>query len=269
MPGQQFEYEFDQVGNRTATRAGGDEKGLNLQPATYRVNRLNQYTSRTVPGAVRVLGTGLGTNAVSVNGQPAYRKGEYFFQEVTADNTRDSVWLGLTATATNQAACTQNRFLPKSPEQFTWDADGNLTKDGRWNYTWDAENRLIRITANTAAGPQQRIAFEYDWKGRRIRKTVWNNASGRGEPAADLRYRLRQLESDRCSESGLPSADVLCLGPGPERHAGGRRGRRRLVDGLSSFCSRRSILNPLRRLRRQRKPDRPGECCGWENQLAI
>jgi len=27
---------------------------------------------------------------------------------------------------------TGHAFLPKTPEQFTHDADGNLTSDGRW-----------------------------------------------------------------------------------------------------------------------------------------
>jgi hypothetical protein len=47
-------------------------------------------------------------------------------------------------------------------------------------YTWDAENRLIRIEPNPAAAyPEyelqdgdQRIEFAYDYLGRRVRKTV-------------------------------------------------------------------------------------------------
>ena len=30
-------------------------------------------------------------------------------------------------------------------ETFTYDADGNLTNDGTFSYTWDAENRLITV----------------------------------------------------------------------------------------------------------------------------
>ncbi len=66
--------------------------------------------------------------------------------------------------------------------------DGNQTSDGRWNYTWDAENRLIRLVANTAVGPQQRMDFEYDWQGRRIGKKVWNNTGGTGTPATHLKF---------------------------------------------------------------------------------
>src|SRR5205823_4889195 len=66
--------------------------------------------------------------------------------------------------------------------------DGNQTSDGRWNYTWDAENRLIRLVANTATGPQQRLDFEYDYQGRRIGKKVWNNTGGTGTPATYLKF---------------------------------------------------------------------------------
>ena len=42
------------------------------------------------------------------------------------------------------------KVFVKTPEIFGYDADGNLTSDGRWTYTYDAENRPI--TAETAAG---------------------------------------------------------------------------------------------------------------------
>ena len=52
-------------------------------------------------------------------------------------------------------------FVAQTPESFTYDADGNLTDDGRWTNTWDAENRLASLVARTTAGPQQYIAFQY------------------------------------------------------------------------------------------------------------
>jgi len=57
VAGQQFEYLFDDIGNRQSTKAGGDQSGASLRPATYTANDLNQYTQRTVPGYVSVLGT--------------------------------------------------------------------------------------------------------------------------------------------------------------------------------------------------------------------
>jgi RHS repeat-associated protein len=37
-------------------------------------------------------------------------------------------------------------------------------------------------------GPQQRIDFEYDFRGRRIGKKVWNNTAGTGTPAVNLKF---------------------------------------------------------------------------------
>jgi hypothetical protein len=67
-------------------------------------------------------------------------------------------------------------------------SDGNLTQDSRWNYTWDAENRLVRMVAKPGAWPQQRIDFGYDWRGRRNAKKVWNNTGGTGPLAVDLKF---------------------------------------------------------------------------------
>ena len=75
VAGQQFGYAFDDIGNRTQTKAGGDDTGTGLRLANYSANNLNQYTSRDVPGAVDVMGIGFATNSVTVNGQTPYRKG--------------------------------------------------------------------------------------------------------------------------------------------------------------------------------------------------
>ena len=188
VAGQQFEYTYDDIGNRTATKAGGDQNGANLRSASYLANNLNQYTNRTVPGAVDVMGLGFATNAVTVNGQTAYRKGEYFRKELPVNNGSVPVWQSITNAATGQASITGNVFVPKTPELFYYDADGNLTNDGRWSYAWDAENRLVTLTTNTAVGPRQSIKFEYDWQGRRIRKQVWPNASWSGTPTNDVKF---------------------------------------------------------------------------------
>ena len=43
---------------------------------------------------------------------------------------------------------------------------GNLTSDSRWDYVWDAENRLeqmpARETAVTVGAPNLRLRFAYD-----------------------------------------------------------------------------------------------------------
>jgi YD repeat-containing protein len=181
VAGQQFDYNFDDIGNRkTATR--------DSRTANYSANNLNQYTSRDVPGFLNIIGTAATNATVSMWGSGGHyalatRKGEYFRAELPENNTTAPLWLSITNLATLKGdtnadvveKTTGNAFLPKTPEQFGYDDDGNLISDGQWSYTWDAENRLIKMAANTITGPQISLQFDYDSQGRRIRKQVWDN----------------------------------------------------------------------------------------------
>ena len=76
------------------------------------------------------------------------------------------------ATAVYPAASTQtatyntlNQLTNLSGQALTFDAVGNLTSDGRRNYTWDAENRLVGVTYPGAPG--KATAFSYDGLSRR------------------------------------------------------------------------------------------------------
>jgi RHS repeat-associated protein len=61
-------------------------------------------------------------------------------------------------------------------QTFSYDHDGNLTGDGLVDYSWDAENRLIRmetsVAARSAGFPHRKITFRYDYLGRRVQKRV-------------------------------------------------------------------------------------------------
>ena len=188
VAGQQFEYGFDDIGNRTSTKAGGDENGANLRFAGYYANNLNQNTVHGVPGAFDVIGVGFATNEVTVNGDSTYRHGEYFRKEITVDNGLAPVWQPVTVASPGQSSVTGNEFVPKYLEFFYYDLDGNLTNDGRWTYYWDAENRLVTMAANTSVGPQISLQFEYDSKSRRIRKRVWDNTAWSGSSTNDLQF---------------------------------------------------------------------------------
>jgi RHS repeat-associated protein len=180
VAGQQFDYTFDTIGNRTQTEAGGDQNGANLRVAGYTNNSLNQITSRGVPGYVDVMGDGLATNGVTVNSSAAYQKNEYFREQLSAANTSAAVWDSVTVAATGQTSVTGHIFVPQTPETCTYDPDGNLLSDGRFNYSWDGENRLTNMTSLSTApsGSQLQLAFAYDYMGRRIQKIVYTNYSG-------------------------------------------------------------------------------------------
>ena len=183
VAGQQFEYTFDDIGNRTATKAGGDENGGNTRSATYSANSLNQYTSRTVPGAADILGVARADATVTVNGQAAYRKGEYYQKAISINNASAAVYQSVTnqsvqGGATNKV--TGNVFLPKTSESFSYDADGNLTNDGRWMFSWDAENRLTWVESQTSAptASKRKVLYEYDGQGRLAHRYEYDGSSG-------------------------------------------------------------------------------------------
>jgi RHS repeat-associated protein len=149
-----------------------------LRSATYGANNLNQYTNRTVSGAVDVMGIASAGATVTVNTQAVYRHLEYYRKELAISNTTTSLWQSVTNKAVQGA--TSNTvigkvFLPRTPEVFLYDADGNLVSDGRWTNLWDAENRLVNMTSLTNSAPSNswfKLDFTYDYMGRRMQKMV-------------------------------------------------------------------------------------------------
>jgi RHS repeat-associated protein len=185
--GAQTEYSFDNIGNRNYSRNGGNQFG-NLRQSNYTINSLNQYSQRSVPGMIDVAGTANPAAAVTVNNLGTVTKGEYFYKELTVDNSAApaSSQIHVVGARNNfgpggEDAVTQKDgrvFLPKASETFTYDDDGNLTSDSRWNYSWDGENRLISIEAAATAPVEakRKLEFIYDYRGRRIQKKTyrWN-----------------------------------------------------------------------------------------------
>jgi RHS repeat-associated protein len=162
------------VNNRTATQVGGDQNGANLRQSAYANSLLNQTTNRTVPGYVDVLGSTLAANTVSVNGQTAYQKWQYFWKELPVSNGSGALWANMSVTAPGQTAVSGNVFVPQTPENYGYDLDGNETSDGRFGYTWDGENRVVHITSLSGAPTASwyKLDLTYDYMGRRIQKVV-------------------------------------------------------------------------------------------------
>ena len=102
---------------------------------------------------------------------------------------------GGTGTQLNQYTQTAN-----PAEYFCYDADGNLIADGKptsdcntangaWAYTWDGENRLIRVEpAGTPASGDKKLEFQYDYRSRRVRKTSYTHNGSAWIEDADLLF---------------------------------------------------------------------------------
>jgi RHS repeat-associated protein len=191
VAGQQFEYNFDDIGNRTSTASGGDNVGQSLRPANYYANLLNQYTNRDVPNGLDIIGLGFATNGVSVNGDAsAYRHGEYFCYPIYVNNSSAAQWQSVSVTASGQSNVTGHVFVPQTPETFGYDADGNMTNDGRWFLGWDGENRLIKAEslASSPTASKRKVTWEFSPDGRRIRQTTYDGSSGSYVVSEDLKF---------------------------------------------------------------------------------
>jgi RHS repeat-associated protein len=176
VSGQQFNYAYDNIGNRQTASFGGDTNGANLRTIAYTNNSLNQYIGILTPSYANIIGAAFVTNSVSVNNAPADRKSEYFHREITVANGSGPVWQNVTNTS-GTFTNTGGLLVPASSQVLTYDADGNLFSDSIWTYQWDAENRLISMTMTTnvasiVATNRLKLQFAYDYMGRRIQKIV-------------------------------------------------------------------------------------------------
>jgi len=200
VAGQQFGYAYDSIGNRTSAKSGGDQNGVGLRTSTYTANSLNQYTQRTVPDAFDVIGSAQSNATVTVNNLATYRKADYFWKELAVTNSSSAQFQPVSVVGvknnvgTNQedavTTVTGNEFVPKTPEAFSYDLDGNQTSDGRWNYTWDAENRLTKIESLTSApsASKRKVEWTYDYQGRKVRQTTHDGSSGSYVVTGDLKF---------------------------------------------------------------------------------
>jgi RHS repeat-associated protein len=178
VAGQQYGYQFDGIGNRTSTTVNG-------RSATYTPNELNQYEEREVPGAIDIIGSATAAATVSVNGGTAARKGDYFYKTLSIDNGTQAQYPEVEVMAVLNNSGTNGEdligeqsghvYLPKTPEMYTYDDDGNLTGDGQWTYSWDGENRLVVMESLSGAPSEskKKLEFSYDGQSRRIGKKVF------------------------------------------------------------------------------------------------
>lgn len=195
LVGRRFGFAYDHAGNRqSATRALGTALSEVFTP-----NALNQYGSRE-NDVTYAAGIANASSTISIAGAtasaPVGRAGRYWAAELVLGNTSAPAAANLNIKATlagnptlerseNRTAC-----LPKALQSFSYDADGNLTRDGVWVYRWDGENRLVEMftcgspedplvldpasVATWNSGiPRRKLEFRYDYLGRRVQKRAW------------------------------------------------------------------------------------------------
>ena len=236
-------YAYDSIGNRSS-------RTHNSNSVNYTANSLNQYTQRDVTGVFDVAGAaGSGTTVtVTRSGggtDTAARHGQYFFDGYSVTNTSNPLFYTLTVsdgtTNTNVPA-----YIAKTAEPFSYDDDGNLLSDGRWNYIYDAENRLLTMetipAAVTAGVTRQKLTFAYDYLGRRVSKVVQSGWTGSSYANTDLSRRFiyngwnLMAELDHLSSDAIVSSHFWGLDlAGPGQTTGGIGALLMTQEGSNSY----------------------------------
>jgi RHS repeat-associated protein len=219
LPGRRHTFDYDLIGSRLWSDRAGDaalrdnynvitDVGDASEVAEREVKlKLNQYHSRenatvtfagtAAPGPNSPNAPAVGETTVTVQGGSlaplrASRQGRFWSAEVVVNNDPYPWWGPLTivsakrgSTGTADLFRYDSRMVaqPAFRQKYHYDLDGNLTDDGIWTYTWDAENRLIRVQTTAGAMalaapwrpfPGRRIEFTYDYLGRRVGKRVYD-----------------------------------------------------------------------------------------------
>jgi len=281
LAGHQFKYEYDGIGNRKKAWSGGDDDGENLRLVTYTTDQLNQYDQIDHPGNFDVLGrapsdwvvevaydpgTGTATSDPATDGA---RQGELFWLELDYDNDTAGAYKSVTVRADEDdpipnppdAETTVKQWIPKAETAPTYDDDGNLAQDDRWVYTWDAENRLIKMEVRKNGGqpigglPYRRLEFEYDWLDRRIAKRVYDTDTATATPVDDRRFLYDgwNLVAEFTEDSGLSLDRRYIWGTDLSGTAQGAGG----VGGLLSAHDGSTVRRPAY--------DGNGNITGWLN----
>jgi RHS repeat-associated protein len=212
LAGSQSVYTYDDIGNRQELKEGGTSTLDNgLRTTTYTANSLNQYETITRPQLFDVTGKRTSTSAtITVNGvvhptngyQPN-GNGLHFRREV--GNTPTPLQTGdifEPVTVTQTIGSGSPVSLTDDPLQFVppsvtaspprYDLDGNLLSDGRWTYSWDGENRLVKMVSvawtqpaggylANATFPAVTLEFAYDGLSRRVQKKTIKNGTAEME----------------------------------------------------------------------------------------
>lgn len=178
MPGRNFGYSFDPIGNRTG-------EVIDQQSHGYQTNELNQYTQRATPSWTPVTGQAnrSGGAQIEVNGQrlPSTAWQHWHFYQAEAKQNPGQAYLqeititGIPDSGSSESYSLHAKARPTT-ETFDYDMDGNLVSDSLWRFAYDGENRLkwMRCLLADANGDKLSVEFSYDHMGRRVSKHIFH-----------------------------------------------------------------------------------------------
>ncbi len=174
-------YQYDASGNRTGEQRGGAVR-------SWTANAFNQVTEQTAGGTMELRGNVNVQSKVTVT--PVDTEGTPTGAAIAATlESGDTQWKaranvgvgtrrfsvkaeqaqvpqGLTPQETTRTL--EVNVPAEQAVTFTYDADGNMTSNGIWTYTWDAENRLVSAKIPVSTNGTE-VAFSYDAFHRRVK----------------------------------------------------------------------------------------------------
>ena len=203
LRGRTFTYGYDNIGNRTTHSSGGTTAGGTTRTVNYTINPdgTNEIQGIANPSAFDV--TGLASGTVTVGDNPvdtALMQGEFFHAERNETGEAGKVQPGLRHVVVTAGgnALHGDVYVPEATEATAYDGSGNLISDSRWTYTWTEDNRLREIATRSTSGIANassacvRVAFDYDYFGRRVQKRTYLNYNwntpGSGMLSKTVRY---------------------------------------------------------------------------------
>jgi RHS repeat-associated protein len=175
-------------------------------PVSYAVNYSYDQLNRPVNVTWSPAPTFAAPATSSVTFNHAYNKANQRIGQTATDNS----WFNYPAATPSTVSYTANpanQYTAVGAVSPTYNANGNLTFDGTFNFGYDAENRLI-----SAVGAGNTAAYTYDAQGRRKTRTVNGLTTVFVTDAANrevLEYDGTSGAIQRWYAYGLGSNDVL------------------------------------------------------------
>ena len=158
-PGEDFEFAYDPTGNPLHQ----NRNGFLL---TNSFNELNQNATSLWGGAMSVIGAVNTIEAdVTVNGSDAALLDDLTFVATNIAVSAGTNAFSAVITDPFGRKATNVSEVVVADHVYQYDANGNLTNDSRFAYSWNDENRLIEV--RTAGSGSFVMECRYDGQGRR------------------------------------------------------------------------------------------------------
>ena len=169
----QYDYLYDSIARRTSVQ----NSGLAFVEVTDAFNLFGYNSYSELTSSDRYLGSDI----TNLNSPVSQEHRGYQYDDIGNREQVDSAD-AVAAFSINYGVNELNQYTTVNPhpdrgegsKTLLYDADGNLRDDGMWEYTWNAENRLIEQKRKIPDEGSEKVEHIYDYQGRRSVKKVSN-----------------------------------------------------------------------------------------------